>query len=361
MKSVHADIVKTMPPIAGVTNAAMVLKDGLMANTSFETFATTLKPKVDGTIYLDELFPTDTLDFFVVYSSLAYVAGNLGQSPYAAANGFMVALCEGRRKRGLAGSAMSFGAISGVGYVERQNTGNVDINAKMNNLGYAPISEWDYHQFFAEAVLASRPDSGRDFEISNGCKVFDAAKEINLPYWLDLPKFAYYRESKANSWAEQGNRKYVTVRAQLKEATTEEAIQGILLDRFIFGLCVMLHMAPEDNSVTPESSLVELGIDSLVAVDIRSWFQSELDIDMPVLKILSGASIENMVEDAFNRLSPALTPEVKRTTVAAAAPADEKTGSQSPTSEVSDLASSVPDIGSEDGALSSSSSEGGRS
>lgn len=74
----------------------------------------------------------------------------------------------------------------------------------------------------------------------------------------------------------------------------------------------MLHIAPEDNIITPESGFVELGIDSLVAVDIRSWFQSELQLDMPVLKILSGASIENTVEDAFNRLGQELTPNFKR-------------------------------------------------
>ncbi|KAH8656641.1 putative polyketide synthase [Tricladium varicosporioides] len=315
MRSVHETICKTLPPIAGVTNAAMVLKDSLLANMDYETFAMTLKPKVDGTKYLDELFPENTLDFFIVYSSLAYVAGNLGQSPYAAANGFMVALAEQRRKRGLAGSVMSFGAISGVGYVERR-AADINLSAKMSSLGYAPISEWDYHQFFAEAVLASPCDSGRNFEISNGCKVFDAIKEPNLPYWLDLPKFAYYKEYKANTLAEAGDKRQVSVRVQLKETKSEDDIKKVLTDRFISGLCRMLHMAPEDNIITPESGLVELGIDSLVAVDIRSWFQSEMDLDMPVLKILSGASIENMVEDAFSRLSPDLTPNVKREVVA---------------------------------------------
>ena len=74
----------------------------------------------------------------------------------------------------------------------------------------------------------------------------------------------------------------------------------------------MLHISEDESRVTPETGLTELGIDSLVAVEIRSWFQSELDLDMPVLKILSGASIENMVEDAFDRLSPELTPGIKR-------------------------------------------------
>lgn len=311
IRASYKEICDTMPHIAGVTNAAMVLDDNLLANMPYESFAKTLKPKVDGTIFLDELFPENTLDFFIVYSSLAYIAGNHGQSPYAAANGFMTALAANRRERGLAGSAMSFGAISGVGYVERRSV-DINLSQKMSNLGYAPVSEWDYHQFFAEAVLASPSDSGRNFEISSGCKVFDVAKEPNLPYWLDLPKFAYYRRVKADAFAEQSDKRQVSVRAQLKEQTTEEGVQKVLLDRFISGLCTMLHISEDESRVTPETGLTELGIDSLVAVEIRSWFQSELDLDMPVLKILSGASIEKMVEDAFERLSPELTPEVKR-------------------------------------------------
>jgi hybrid polyketide synthase / nonribosomal peptide synthetase ACE1 len=231
MRGVYDTICKTLPPIAGVTNAAMVLDDNLLANMSYESFSKTLKPKVDGTIFLDELFPENNLDFFIVYSSLAYVAGNLGQTPYAAANGFMVALAEKRRAQGLAGSVMSFGAITGVGYVQRR-AADIDLSAKMSNLGYEAISEWDYHQFFAEAVLASQADSGRNFEISSGCKVFDALKETNLPYWLDLPKFAYYREMKANGLVEQGDKREVSIRALLKEQTTEEGIIQVCLGEF---------------------------------------------------------------------------------------------------------------------------------
>jgi hybrid polyketide synthase/nonribosomal peptide synthetase ACE1 len=70
-------------------------------------------------------------------------------------------------------------------------------------------------------------------------------------------------------------------------------------------------MLPEDNGITPESSLVELGIDSLVAVDMRSWFHNELSVDMPVLKILGGATVAAMVDDCFTRLPRDLIPKFK--------------------------------------------------
>lgn len=73
----------------------------------------------------------------------------------------------------------------------------------------------------------------------------------------------------------------------------------------------LLGMRPEDGVISPSTSLIELGIDSLVAVDMRIWFTRELDLDLPVLKLLGGATVEDMVEDAVARLSPALIPNVK--------------------------------------------------
>lgn len=73
----------------------------------------------------------------------------------------------------------------------------------------------------------------------------------------------------------------------------------------------LLGMRPEDGAISPSTSLIELGIDSLVAVDMRIWFTRELDLDLPILKLLGGATVEDMVEDAVSRLSPSLIPNVK--------------------------------------------------
>ena len=104
-------------------------------------------------------------------------------------------------------------------------------------------------------------------------------------------------------------------------------------------------MLPEDNGITPESSLVELGIDSLVAVDMRSWFHSELEVDMPVLKILGGATVAAMVDDCFTRLPRDMIPkfkeekaeektEEKKEESAKAATSDQSEGASSESSSV---------------------------
>ena len=66
-----------------------------LANQSHEVFLETLRPKVDGTRFLDEIFMDNDLDFFMCFSSLASVSGNMGQTAYAAAN---AARCASFRK-----------------------------------------------------------------------------------------------------------------------------------------------------------------------------------------------------------------------------------------------------------------------
>ncbi|KAL9109110.1 MAG: hypothetical protein Q9227_006201 [Pyrenula ochraceoflavens] len=303
----YRSIRKELPPIAGVCNGAMILKDGLFSQMPYETFNTVIRPKVDGTLLLDELFPDNSLDFFILYSSLTCVTGNIGQAPYAAANAFMVNLAERRRKHGLAASVMNLAGIFGIGYITRTDK---SIHERLGNMGYANISEWDYHQFFAEAVMASHPDSGKNFEISTGLKSIDPEKDSNLPAWFPVAKFANYTVSRSNLSEGKTGQETVSVKAQLKDQTTEDGAYETLLDGLLSNLYHRLDLPPEENAITPESSLVEFGIDSLVAVDMRSWFANELELDMPVLKLLGGSTVAEVARDALERLPRSLIPNV---------------------------------------------------
>ena len=79
-------ILSTMPPIGGVANGAMVLSDKLFADMTYHSFHEVLKPKVDGSRNLDEIFSGDSLDFFILFSSISAVTGQRSQANYAAAN-----------------------------------------------------------------------------------------------------------------------------------------------------------------------------------------------------------------------------------------------------------------------------------
>ncbi|ATY64651.1 Beta-ketoacyl synthase [Cordyceps militaris] len=260
LQKVHDDINDTMPPIAGVANGALIMRDGLFMDSSCDTMNEALGPKVAGSVLLDELFYNVNLDFFMLYSSLVYVTGNIGQTSYAAGNGFMVSLVHGRRARGLNASVMNLGGISGIGYITRTDHG---ILGKLDILGYGIMSELDYKYFFAESVMAGAADSGRNPEVSAGLRYVNKT-EKNPPSGLLIPS----------------------------SHTTSLTVLLVIL------------------SVHSDVAIVEMGVDSLVAVDLRSWFSNEFEHDIPVIKILGGATLADLVEDTVANMSPDICPNV---------------------------------------------------
>ncbi|KAL6435268.1 hypothetical protein ACFW04_005371 [Cataglyphis niger] len=106
-------------PVDAIFNLAVVLKDGIFKNQSPQTFEETFVSKAWTTKEMDELSRTicTQLRHFVVFSSVSCGRGNAGQTNYGMANSVMERICERRRKEGLHGLAIQWGAIGEVGLV----------------------------------------------------------------------------------------------------------------------------------------------------------------------------------------------------------------------------------------------------
>lgn len=120
-----------MGPLGGIFNLAMVLRDAIIENQTVENYEVVCAPKIDATIALDEAsrkLCKDTCDYFVAFSSVSCGRGNLGQSNYGFANSVMERVCELRRKDGLHGLAVQWGAIGDVGVVTETMSTSHDIN-----------------------------------------------------------------------------------------------------------------------------------------------------------------------------------------------------------------------------------------
>jgi hybrid polyketide synthase/nonribosomal peptide synthetase ACE1 len=118
----------------------------------------------------------------------------------------------------------------------------------------------------------------------------------------------------------------VSVKAQLKTAKSITQVNKFLLGKYhpvylrVVRVCIItlvpiasftkrvkkVLQIPADEVVDENEVLIERGVDSLVALDVRSWFLRELDVDMPVLKILGGNSIADLIKDSIERLPAAL-------------------------------------------------------
>ncbi|XP_051523082.1 fatty acid synthase-like [Myxocyprinus asiaticus] len=113
-------------PVGGIFHLAMVLKDGMLENLTPQQFIDVSKPKYDGTIHLDSVTrqKCPQLQQFVVFSSVSCGRGNAGQSNYGFANSAMERVCEQRRHDNLPGLAVQWGAIGDVGVVLETMGGN---------------------------------------------------------------------------------------------------------------------------------------------------------------------------------------------------------------------------------------------
>jgi short-subunit dehydrogenase len=86
MINLHNHILGTMPPIGGVANGAMVQSNCFFSDLTYDALQEVLKPKVDGSMILDEVFSDDDLEFFLLFSSISAVVGQPFQANYDAAN-----------------------------------------------------------------------------------------------------------------------------------------------------------------------------------------------------------------------------------------------------------------------------------
>ncbi|KAJ5622989.1 lovastatin nonaketide synthase [Penicillium lividum] len=286
---------KNHPPVAGVANAAMVLQDSLFTNTSIDMLNKVLSPKVDGSSYLDELFSDPGLDFFILFSSFGLITGNGGQTSYNAANSYLTALAAQRRSRGLSASVMDLGPILGLGYITRSHLFSGD---HIDDIGAYPISESDFLEHFAEAVLAS-PIGKDSYEIISGLRGVDPSIDSQVT-WIHNPRMSHLLLNSGIAGVDHDEKRSVSIKERLLDATGLEQVQGVILDAFTRRLSVLLQLSMD--SIDIDTPLVDIGVDSLVALDIRSWFLKSIDVEIPVINILSGSTISEIANHAAQNL-----------------------------------------------------------
>ncbi|OBG34822.1 type I polyketide synthase [Mycobacterium sp. E3198] len=294
-------------PLSGVINAAGVLDDAVISSLTPERIDAVLRAKVDAAWNLHELTRELDVSAFVMFSSMAGLAGASGQANYAAANSFLDGLAAHRRKRGLPAISLAWGLWD-------------QASAMTGALGAA-----DRARFGRDGIVAMSSDEA--LELMDTALIVD--EPFMLPAHIDLaalrvkfdngtlpPMFvdlinAPTRRQVDDSLAAAKSKSALLQRL---EGLPEDEQQDVLLDLVRSNIATVLgNSSPE--SIHPDRAFQELGFDSLTAVEMRNRLKSAtglalsptLIFDYPNSAALAGYMYRELVGSAEQQ-APAAAP-----------------------------------------------------
>ena len=243
----------SLPPLGGVIHSVGVLSDGALSNLNWDRFEQVLWPKVIGAWHLHRSTRSKDLDLFVLFSSVTGVLGNAGQANHAAANAFLDQLAGHRRALGLPGQSIAWGAWSGLGEAEEQRE---RIARQLEAAGTGWMTPEKGLMAFDRLV---RQDLTRATVTSVDWPVFADSQEHHPPFLEDM-----LAETDAEAAESSGGT--VDLLADLSSAPVAER-EGRLVAFLQQELKAVLRMPTEPS---PAVGFVDLGMDSLMAVEFRN-------------------------------------------------------------------------------------------
>ena len=275
-------VFRGLSDLGGVVHCAGVLDDGVLTQQTANRMEIVLAPKISGAWNLHRLTAGRPLEFFVMFSSVASLTGSSGQASYAAANAYLDALSCYRKSNGLTALSINWGGWAEAGMAARsmiQRRRNTPLTlmpadsaltamGKAMTLGAAQICiaaiDWDVYR----TLYASRPF------LSHMGTSGDA------PHTEREPR---------NSLSEQ-----------LFDAP-ESSRLGLIKDRVQVLAVRVLELAP-DRRIDPQQALTELGLDSLMALELRNALAAEFSQSLPTTLLFNYPAVEDIAAFIYARL-----------------------------------------------------------
>jgi acyl transferase domain-containing protein/surfactin synthase thioesterase subunit/acyl carrier protein len=280
-----------MPPLRGVVQSAGVLDDGILAQLNWERFAPLFEPRVYGSWLLHEHTKGLELDFFILQSSLWSALGSAGQGNYTASSAFLDALAIHRRASGLPATAINWSAWSGGGLA---TVSGARGEAMLSSLGMKFVSP-DRAMAMFDNVMQREIDQ---IVIAVTDWPTYADKTGRSPFLAEL--LTGGDEPKAAKFA-QGN-----VALDVPHGAANGHARQHLLNRLQQHITVKLGFS---EAIEPDQPLNEVGLDSLMSVSLSNSLEDEFGIPVPIAELISGPTINQLVDSVFVDLVGSLPTE----------------------------------------------------
>ncbi|MRH92287.1 SDR family NAD(P)-dependent oxidoreductase [Nocardia sp. SYP-A9097] len=274
-------------PLTAVVHAAGVLDDGVIGAMTSQRLREAMRPKADAALHLHELTAGTELSAFVMFSSIAGVFGGMGQANYAAANAFLDALAHRRRAQGLPAAALDWGLWTTEGGM----SGSLD--------------EADLRRIARGGILAFTPE--------DGVRLFDLAVAADepaaLPLRLDLEATAAAGYPpmlrgliRPRSRRVAGAAATESIAHRLRGRNTAER-ERILLDLVRLQAATVLGFG-DPEAVDDDRGLLEIGFDSLTAVELRNRLNAATGLRLPATLLFDYPTSAGVAKHLAAELTP---------------------------------------------------------
>ncbi|GHD52867.1 hypothetical protein GCM10017083_28800 [Thalassobaculum fulvum] len=273
-------------PLKGVFHLAGSVADGTIVAQSWDGFASVLRAKVGGARILDRLTRDRMLDHFVLFSTSASLIGNPGQANHAAANAYLDALARARRAAGLPGLSVNWGAWGEVGAVVEGA-----YSEDMAGRGVRPIDPRNGLDGLARAMVGDRGQIGF---VDVDWQTFLAGYGEAVPAYLERFRPAATVRKPRRAASAPARRSSTDIPARLAEAKPE-ARQALLGELLLAEAAAVLGVG-DPARIDPTQALNELGLDSLLALELRNRLSAALGATQPATLLFNYPSVAALTE-----------------------------------------------------------------
>ncbi|MCL6285141.1 SDR family NAD(P)-dependent oxidoreductase [Ruegeria sp. 2012CJ41-6] len=308
------DQIAALPPVKTVIHAAGALDDGALLSLDWPKFETVLNAKLRGSWLLHSQLPD--LRNFVMFSSGASLAGSAGQANHASANAFEDALAWYLRAKGHSALTINWGLWGDVGAGAEIGVGkDADVLQKIDPMiGLAALG----------AAMSASSNKQRP-----QLAILDAD-------WQQLAHGTHANAVFFSGMAGAVHRPAASEPAQVKAVqqlreqlsrTPANRRRAVLLDAIRTHARAVLGLAPEDV-VEAHEPLNQLGLDSLMAVQLRNILSDAAGLPLPATVIFDHPTIATLTDFLLEQLDVKDADEMTGAAVFETGPRGEPAGTE---------------------------------
>jgi len=280
LRALLRELARDWPPIRGVVHAAGITRDRALVHTRWTDAEAVIRPKITAARVLATI---PELDFLSLFSSAAGTLGSPGQATYAAANAWLDAFAHVLRERGIPATSYVWGSWAEVGLAR-------DLTERFAARGIHSIPTAQGIDLFERLhgehpVIAILPVDWPKMIAADGGEVPPLLREL-------------VGDDPGEADADPGARA-----ASLGDGLGDGLGELSLTEWLIHTCARVLRVAPE--RIPPTASLNSLGIDSLLAIELRNAIQSGLNLTLPLSAFFGDATLGKLAETLKERAEQA--------------------------------------------------------